>query len=58
MDNVTGNNKKRLGRTVKVLGLVSFFMDTSMEMVYPLSPLFLTSVLGAGLATRPTRSCS
>jgi len=49
MDNVTGNNKKRLGRTVKVLGIVSFFMDTSMEMVYPLSPLFLTSVLGASV---------
>jgi MFS family permease len=39
---------KKLGRTVKVLGLVSFFTDTSMEMVYPLLPIFFTSVLGAG----------
>ena len=41
-------NSKRLSLTVKVLGLVSFFTDTSMEMVYPLLPIFLTSVLGAG----------
>lgn len=39
---------KRLGRTVKVLGLVSFLTDTSSEMIYPLLPIFLTSVLGAG----------
>lgn len=29
-------------------GLVSFFMDLSSEMVYPLIPLFLASVLGVG----------
>lgn len=29
------------------LGLVSFFTDISAEMVYPLIPLYLTSVLGA-----------
>lgn len=38
----------RLSRTVKVLGLVSFFTDASSEMIYPLLPIFLTSVLGAG----------
>jgi MFS family permease len=37
-----------LGRTVKVLGLVSLFTDVSSEMIYPLLPIFLTSVLGAG----------
>ena len=29
------------------LGLVSFFTDLSSEMVYPLIPIYLTSVLGA-----------
>jgi MFS family permease len=29
------------------LGLVSFFADVSSEMLYPLTPIFLTSVLGA-----------
>ena len=41
---------KRLSRTVKVLGLVSLFMDASSEMIYPLLPIFLSSVLGAGVA--------
>lgn len=35
-----------LGRNVFFAGLVSFFMDVSSEMVYPLVPLFLSSVLG------------
>ncbi len=35
------------GRNVLVTGLVSFFMDVSSEMIYPLVPLFLTNVLGA-----------
>lgn len=33
-----------------MLGLVSFFTDFSSEMIYPLLPLFLTTVLGAGPA--------
>lgn len=37
-------------RPVFVLGSVSFLTDVSSEMVYPLVPLFLTSVLGAPLA--------
>lgn len=41
---------RRLGRTVKVLGLVSLFTDASSEMIYPLLPIFLSSVLGAGAA--------
>ncbi len=32
---------------VFALGLVSFFNDVASEMIYPLIPLFLTSVLGA-----------
>ena len=35
-----------LGRNVFFAGLVSFFMDISSEMIYPLVPLFLTNVLG------------
>jgi MFS family permease len=38
----------RLPRSVWMLGWVSFFTDTASEMVYPLLPLFLTRVLGAG----------
>jgi MFS family permease len=37
-------------RAVFVLGSVSFLTDISSEMIYPLVPLFLTSVLGAPLA--------
>ena len=39
---ITGN--------VLVLGLVSLFTDISSEMIYPLLPLFLTTVLGGGPA--------
>jgi len=38
----------RLPRTVIALGLVSFFTDLSSEMIYPLLPVFLVGVLGAG----------
>jgi len=34
-----------------LLGLVSFFTDISTEMVYPILPLYLTAVMGAGPAT-------
>lgn len=34
------------GRNVFVAGLVSFFMDVSSEMIYPLVPLFLANTLG------------
>ncbi|MEW5802177.1 MAG: MFS transporter [bacterium] len=37
-----------LSPTVIALGLVSFFTDLSSEMIYPLLPVFLSSVLGAG----------
>ena len=35
----------RLPRTVWLLGLVSLFNDATSELVYPLVPLFLASVL-------------
>jgi MFS family permease len=46
----SGNPLDRYGlsRPVWLLGWVSFFTDTASEMVYPLLPLFLTRVLGAG----------
>jgi len=34
------------GKNVFVAGFVSFFMDISSEMIYPLVPLFLSNVLG------------
>ena len=37
-----------LSRNVLALGLVSLLTDVSSEMIYPLLPLFLTSILGAG----------
>lgn len=38
---------KKIPRNVFVLGLVSFFNDVASEMVYPIVPIFLTSVLKA-----------
>ncbi len=37
-----------LTRPIWLLGWVSFFTDMASEMIYPLLPLFLTQVLGAG----------
>ena len=36
-----------ISRNVVILGFVSFFNDIASEMIYPIVPLFLTSVLGA-----------
>ena len=41
---------RRLDPNVRSLGLVSFFADFSTELVYPLFPIFVTSVLGAPAA--------
>jgi MFS family permease len=38
-----------LDRNVFFLGVVSFLTDVSSEMIYPLIPVFLTTVLGAGI---------
>ena len=39
---------RNLPRTVIALGIVSFLTDLSSEMIYPLLPIFLVNVLGAG----------
>jgi MFS family permease len=39
---------KDIPRNVKALGFVSLFNDAASEMIYPLLPIFLTSVLGVG----------
>src|SRR5260221_10083757 len=38
--------QQSLPRNVKVLGLVSLFNDTASEMIFPLLPAFLLTVLG------------
>ena len=43
--------EKPLNPTVIKLGLVSFFADVASEMLYPLTPIFLTTVLGASMAS-------
>ncbi len=45
---MTGERRSTIPRPVWLLGWVSFFTDTASEMVYPLLPVFLTRVLGAG----------
>jgi MFS family permease len=37
-----------IGRNIFILGLVSLFTDLSSQMVFPLIPLFMTTVLGSG----------
>ncbi|MDO9548601.1 MAG: MFS transporter [Candidatus Marinimicrobia bacterium] len=39
-----------ISRNVAALGVVSFFNDIASEMLYPVIPIFLTSVLGAPVA--------
>jgi len=43
-------NKLGISKNVFTLGLVSFFNDVASEMIYPIVPIFLTSVLGAPVA--------
>ncbi|MGQ9798382.1 MAG: MFS transporter [Ignavibacterium sp.] len=42
--------KTRLHRQVIVLGMVSLFTDVASEMLYPVTPIFLTAVLGSSMA--------
>lgn len=44
---MTDDKAKKGFRNIIFLGLVSFFMDLSSEMVYPLIPIYLTGVLGS-----------
>ena len=41
---------KRLHKQVIILSLVSLFTDMASEMLYPITPIFLSSVLGASMA--------
>lgn len=48
MESPVPKSLRRVPRTVIALGLVSFLTDLSSEMIYPLLPVFLVDVLGAG----------
>ncbi|MFA5077607.1 MAG: MFS transporter, partial [Candidatus Micrarchaeia archaeon] len=39
---------KGVGSNVTTLGIVSFLTDISSEMIFPVLPIFITSILGAG----------
>jgi MFS family permease len=41
---------KKISRQVVILGLVSLFTDLASEMLYPITPIFLTAVLGSSMA--------
>jgi MFS family permease len=41
---------KNISRAVIILGLISFFTDFASEMLYPITPIFLTSILGASMS--------
>ncbi len=42
--------KNKLPRQVVILSLVSLFTDIASEMLYPVTPIFLTTVLGTSMA--------
>jgi len=50
MENAPCRWRAGLSANVLLLGAVSFLNDSASEMIYPLLPFFLTSVLGAGPA--------
>ncbi len=52
IERAVANHRRVLGLPANVffLGLTSLFTDISSEMVYPLIPIFITSVLGAPVA--------
>jgi MFS family permease len=50
VDDAANAGAQRLPRNVIVLSWVSFFQDAASEMLYPVMPLFLTTVLGAPVA--------
>ncbi len=43
-------SNKKIPLQVKVLGFVSLFTDMASEMLYPITPIFLTAVLGSSMA--------
>lgn len=42
--------KFKIPRQVLILGMVSLFTDIASEMLYPVTPIFLTAVLGSSMA--------
>lgn len=47
---IAGVRRPWLTRNVRVLSAVSFLQDTASELLYPLLPIYLTTVLGAPVA--------
>ena len=41
---------KNIPRQVLVLSIISLFTDIASEMLYPVTPIFLTAVLGSSMA--------
>jgi MFS family permease len=50
MKQIEKNKSNRNWRNIYLLGAVSFFNDFASEMIYPLIPVFINSVLGLGAA--------
>jgi MFS family permease len=50
MKQIENNNSNRNWRNIYLLGATSFFNDFASEMIYPLIPVFINSVLGLGAA--------
>jgi MFS family permease len=44
-------NIKRISKQVVFLGIISLFTDIASEMLYPITPIFLTAVLGTSMAS-------
>lgn len=42
--------KSKISKQVFIIGLVSLFTDIASEMLYPVTPIFLTAVLGSSMA--------
>lgn len=49
-DDAAPPTRRPLSRNVRVLAAVSFFTDVASDMIYPLLPLFLSTVLGTSAA--------
>ena len=43
-------SKNKIPKPVKILSYVSLFTDIASEMLYPIIPIFLTSILGASMS--------
>jgi len=50
MFNIFEQMKFKIPRQVLILGMVSLFTDIASEMLYPITPIFLTAVLGSSMA--------